>query len=110
MSEVLDLKRTYSIAILLLSFVLISPAWAGIRGMKICGLASHAKVEIMLSDGTKIRTVRADKSGIAFTGELHGEHWIVESTGANGKRFFFEHTQLSGHGTGTLLVNCIKLL
>lgn len=103
------MKGAYSIAVLLLGLVLVSSAWAGIKGMKICGLAPHVRVKIMLSDGTEVRTVRADKSGVALTGELHGEHWIVESTDANGKRFVFEHTQLSGHGTGTLLVNCVKL-
>lgn len=105
------MKKMALLITFLFGLMVTSSAIAGMKGIKICGLAPHVDVLVKLSDNTVVRKVVTDENGIVLIKELYGEHWVIESTSANRKPFHFKASEVPiTPKSGILSVGCVKLL
>lgn len=100
-------ENSAALIALLFGLIAVSPEENYITGIKICGLAPRAEVQVKLSDDTLIRKTVTNKNGTIFIKRFH-KSWIVESTFANGKRFHFKVPITPK--SSILQVGCSKLL
>lgn len=102
-----DMAQNSALLIMILfGLAVVSPTEAGMKGIKICGLAPNVNILVKLSDDTLVRKAVTDNKGNVFIKELHGEHWIFESTSANRKPFRLEITKTTSVSSRIILIDC----